>query len=90
MIVSPLQSDVPAAADNLKWEIKEVMVSGNRVVVRGEGSGTPAVTFLGVPVAGKSFQVMSIDVHTIENGKIVRSYHIEDWASAIRQLAGNS
>ena len=31
---------------------------------------------------------MSIDIHTVENGKIVTSYHIEDWAGAIRQLKG--
>lgn len=72
---------------DLKWEIKEVLVSGNRVIVRGEGSGTPATAFMGVPPAGKSFRVMSIDVHTIENGKMVRSYHLEDWAGAIRQLS---
>src|SRR5882724_7057377 len=51
---------------DLKWEIKEVLVSGNRIIVRGEGSGTPAATFMGVQPAGKSFRVMSIDVHTIE------------------------
>jgi predicted ester cyclase len=79
-----------AAIPDLKWEIKEIIVSGDRIVVRGEGSGTPAGTFLGVPAGGKSFRVMSIDVHTIENGKMVRSYHLEDWAGAIRQLSGNS
>jgi predicted ester cyclase len=78
------------AVPDLKWEIKEVLVSGNRIIVRGEGSGTPVGAFMGVPAGGKSFRVMSIDVHTIENGKMVRSYHIEDWASAVRQLAGNS
>ena len=30
---------------------------------------------------------MSIDIHTIDGGKIVRSYHIEDWAGAMRQVA---
>jgi hypothetical protein len=29
---------------------------------------------------------MSIDVHTVEGGRIVRTYHVEDWAGAIRQL----
>jgi predicted ester cyclase len=72
---------------DLKWEIKEVLVSGNRVIVRGEGSGTPATVFMGVQPAGKSFRVMSIDVHTIEGGNIVRSYHLEDWAGAVRQLS---
>jgi hypothetical protein len=29
----------------------------------------------------------SIDVHTVEGGKLVRSYHVEDWMSAIRQFS---
>jgi len=30
---------------------------------------------------------MSIDVHTIEGDKMVRSYHVEDWMGATRQLS---
>jgi len=29
---------------------------------------------------------MSMDLHTIERGLIVRTYHVEDWAGALRQL----
>jgi len=75
------------AIPDLKWEIKEVLVSGNRVTVRGEATGTPAGEFMGVPHGGKSFRLMSIDVHTIEADKLVRSYHIEDWLGAVRQLS---
>jgi predicted ester cyclase len=75
------------AIPDLRWEIKEVLVSGNRVTVRGEATGTPAGEFMGVPHGGKSFRLMSIDVHTIEAGKLVRSYHIEDWSGAVRQLS---
>ena len=75
------------AIPDLKWEIREVLVSGNRFTVRGEATGTPAGEFMGVPHGGKSFKLMSIDVHTIEGGKIVRSYHIEDWLGAVRQLS---
>ena len=75
------------AIPDLKWEIKEVLVSGNRVTVRGEATGTPAGEFMGVPQGGKSFKLMSIDVHTIEGGKLVRSYHVEDWLGAVRQLS---
>ena len=74
---------------DLKWQIKDVMVSGDQVIVRGEATGTPAGEFFGAPASGKSFRVMSIDVHTIEGGKMVRSYHIEDWIGAGRQLGGN-
>jgi predicted ester cyclase len=72
---------------DLKWEIRDVLVSGNQVTVRGEATGTPAGEFLGAPHTGKSFKLMSIDVHTIEDGKMVRSYHIEDWLGAVRQLS---
>jgi len=43
--------------------------------------------FMGAPHTGKSFKLMSIDVHTLEGGKMVRSYHIEDWLGAVRQLS---
>src|SRR5262245_55246313 len=55
------------AIPDLRWEIKEVLKSGNHVIVRGEASGTPAGDFMGVPHGGKSFKLMSIDVHTIED-----------------------
>ena len=72
---------------DLKWEIEEILVSGNQVTVRGEATGTPAGEFMGAPHTGKSFKVMSIDVHTLEAGKMVRSYHIEDWLGAVRQIS---
>lgn len=75
------------AIPDLKWEIKDIIVKGNTVIVRGEGSGTPAIDFMGVPHGGKIFKIMAIDIHTIENGKMVgKTYHIEDWMGATRQL----
>jgi predicted ester cyclase len=74
---------------DLKWQIKDVQVSGDQVTVRGEATGTPAGEFFGAPHTGKSFKVMSIDVHTLRDGKMVRSYHIEDWMGATRQLNAN-
>jgi predicted ester cyclase len=79
-----------AALPDLKWEIKEVLVARDRIIVRGEASGIPSGTFLGIPASGKSFKIMSIDIHTIEDGKIKRSYHVEDWAAAMRQLSGGT
>ena len=82
--IAGLHKSVP----DLKWEIKEVLVSGDRVIVRGEATGTPAGPFMGVSGSGKSFRIMSIDVHTIKDGKMIRSYHVEDWLRAVRQLSG--
>ena len=75
------------AIPNLTWEIKELLVAGNTVIVRGEASGTPNGEFKGVPHGGKSFRVMSIDIHVIEGDKMKRSYHVEDWLGATRQIS---
>ncbi len=74
------------AIPDLKWEIKELFVSGDRIIVRGEASGTPAAQIFGVPPAGKSFRIMSIDIHTVRGGKLAAAHHVEDWTGAIRQL----
>ena len=71
---------------NMKFDIKEVLVSGDRVIVRGEVSGTPAGELFGVPHTGKSFRIMAIDIQTIRDGKIARTYHLENWLSALGQL----
>jgi predicted ester cyclase len=72
---------------DLKWLPQDVVQQGNTYVVRSRATGTPTGPLFGVPASGKSFDVMTIDMHTVENGQIVRSYHVEDWAGAIRQLS---
>ena len=62
--------------------------AGDRVIVRGRASGTPKGPLFGVDGKGKSFTIMSIDIHTIKDGKIVKTYHVEDWAGALAQLKG--
>ena len=74
------------AIPDMKHEIKEVIVAGDKIIVRGELSGTPAGDFFGVPHTGKSFKIMAMDIQTIKGGKIARTYHLEDWAAALNQL----
>jgi ketosteroid isomerase-like protein len=71
---------------DMKFDIKEVLVVGDRVIVRGDVTGTPAGELFGVPHSGKSFRMMAIDIHTIRDGKIAKTYHMENWLSALGQL----
>lgn len=43
--------------------------------------------YFGVPAGGKSFKIMAIDIHTIRDRKAITAHHVEDWASAVRQLS---
>ena len=71
---------------DMKFDIKEVLVAGDRVIVRGDVTGTPAGDLFGVPHTGKSFRMMAIDIQTIKDGKIAKTFHIENWLSALGQL----
>lgn len=65
---------------DLSWISEEVIpVSGGRFVVRGTATGTPIGPFFGVdPATGNSFEIMSIDIVTVEAGLITHIYHLED------------
>ena len=49
------------------------------MIVRGEVTGTPAADLFGVPHSAKTFRIMAIDIQTIRDGKIARTYHLENW-----------
>ncbi len=68
------------------FEIKELFVLGDRVIVRGEATGTPAKEFIGMPPTGRRYQIMTIDILTIANGMITKTYHLENWWGALEQL----
>jgi predicted ester cyclase len=74
---------------DLKWEIQELFVDGNKVVVRSLASGSPRGNFMGLTGldGSKSFHVTTIDIHTVENGRLKVVNHLEDWIIAKDQLS---
>lgn len=73
---------------DLDWNVMAMHQDGNFVTVRSRATGTPVAPLFGVDGEGRSFDIMTIDIHELEDGVIVRSYHVEDWAGALRQLSG--
>lgn len=73
---------------DLAWAIQEVIVEGDKVVVRSVASGSPKGNFMGKQVDGaRPFKIDTIDIHELRDGRVSRVYHLEDWATALRQLA---
>lgn len=73
---------------DLDWDVQAMHQDGNFVTVRSRATGTPVAPLFGVDGEGRSFDILTIDIHELEDGKIVRTYHVEDWATALQQLAG--
>lgn len=73
-------------APDLKYVPVEILQDGNRYVVRSKVTGTAQKTFFGVD-PGKSFEISAIDIHHIDDGKIVETHRVEDWARAVKQMS---
>lgn len=73
---------------DLNWAVQDMHEDGSFVTVRSRATGTPVAPFFGVDGQGRGFDIMTIDIHEIADGKIIRSYHVEDWAGALQQLSG--
>jgi predicted SnoaL-like aldol condensation-catalyzing enzyme/ketosteroid isomerase-like protein len=76
-----------AIVPDLRWEIVEIGTYGNKIVVRGNATGTPVAEFWGAKPTGKSFDTMSIDVFSVRDGKLSSAYHIENWVGALQQIS---
>ena len=74
---------------DLKWEPQELLQEGSTVIVRSLASGSPKGDFMGLSLDGsRSFKIMTIDIHTLQSHRITRVHHVEEWATAIKQLKG--
>jgi steroid delta-isomerase-like uncharacterized protein len=74
---------------DLKWDVQEMLQDGNQVVVRSVATGSPKGDFMGTSTDGsRTFKIMTIDIHTFEGEKVKRVHHLEDWATAMKQLRG--
>jgi steroid delta-isomerase-like uncharacterized protein len=65
---------------------KEILRDGNKVVVRSEITGTQSGPFMGFPAKNRTMTIQAIDIHEFRDGKIVRTWHTEDWMTGLHQL----
>ena len=86
VLTRPSQKNVAAIVSEIA--IPEWRSYAGETVSKGREEFIAQVIFFGVPHSGRSFKIMTIDIHTVKDGKLVTAHHVEDWASALRQLAG--
>ena len=70
----------------LRITIKDTLQDGNKVAVRSEITATQRGPFLGFPAKNRTMTIQAIDIHEFQGGRIVRTWHTEDWMTGLRQL----
>jgi steroid delta-isomerase-like uncharacterized protein len=64
----------------------EILRDGNKVTVRSELTGTHRAPFMGFPAKNRTVTMQTIDIHEFKDGKIIRTWHSEDWLTALHQM----
>jgi predicted ester cyclase len=71
---------------DLKVTVAEILQDGDKIVVRSNITGTLNGFFLGIKPEQQRISIQAVDIHQFRAGRIVRTWHTEDWMSGLRQL----
>jgi len=81
-----MQSAVGKSFVNMHLDIKDVIASGDKVVVHFTNSGTNTGPFLGLPATGKHAVWEGIGIYKVTDGKIAEAWFVEDILGQQQQL----
>ncbi len=74
------------AFPDLHFTVDEVLVSGDRAVVRLRISGTHRGEFMGAPPTGNSFEISAIDILRMDGDRAAEHWGVTDAAAMLTQL----
>jgi ketosteroid isomerase-like protein len=69
-----------------RWEVKEMLSAGDKVVTRWVGHGVHNAELMGIPPTGREIHVDAITIQRIENGKIAEDWTVWDALGMLQQL----
>lgn len=78
--------DIATAMPDMKVEILDLLVHGNRIGVRAEINGTQTGELLGIDASSKHVKFAIHSFHQMRGNLIEKTWHLEDWLSLFRQL----
>jgi predicted ester cyclase len=68
---------------------EDVLVAGDKAAVRSTIRGTHEGELFGIPGTGQPVEFMAIDIHRLEDGQIVETWHVEDFLSVLFQIGAS-
>ncbi len=68
---------------------EDVLVDGDKAAVRSTIRATHEGELFGIPGTGQPIEFMAIDIHRLEDGQIVETWHVEDFLSVLFQIGAS-
>jgi steroid delta-isomerase-like uncharacterized protein len=84
--LKPIVLGMRQAFPDLHYEIKDVIATGNAVVVRVVMTGTHRGDLFGLAPTGRRVTVDQINIEHIDNGRIAEHWRVTDELTLMRQL----
>ncbi len=75
-----------ASFSDMKGETTHMLIDGDYVMARCEYSMTHSGEAFGIPATGATISFTAFDLHRIEDGLIVQTWHLEDFAAIQNQI----
>ena len=76
-----------AAFPDLRMEVEDVLVSGDKAIARVRATGTHRGEFIGMPASGRSFDVQVIDIMRFgDDGVVHEHWGLFDSLGMMQQL----
>lgn len=74
------------AFGDLSYEILDAFADGDRVAMRAATRGTQTGEFMGKPATGRQFEIESIHIYRIENGRVAEHWAKRDDVGLAQQI----
>lgn len=84
--VKPIIRSLAEAFPDLRILIHDMVQAPGQIAVRAEITGTHLGELLGIPATGKQVSFRLHEFHALAEGRIVTTWHMEDWFGLFLQL----
>jgi steroid delta-isomerase-like uncharacterized protein len=71
---------------DVAFDIQDMIAEGDRVAVRVTARATHEGDFMGMPAAGKRYEIAEIHIFRLENGLIAEHWHVADMLGMMKQI----
>jgi predicted ester cyclase len=82
----PVFAELSSALPDMEIKILDVLIHDNRVAVRAEVTGTQSGPLMGIAATSKPVHFAIHSFHELRDGRVAKTWHLEDWLSVFRQL----
>jgi steroid delta-isomerase-like uncharacterized protein len=84
--LKPIVTAIRSAFPDLRFDIEDILVDGDKVAVRVRMRGTHQRSLFGLPATGKTVDVEQINIEHFVGSKIREHWRVTDELSLLRQL----